>query len=59
MGRKVIVTGGTGYIGAELVRELLAQGHEVTTFGPSSNAVRVADIAGDITVVRGTPRNGA
>ena len=51
---RVLVTGGTGYIGAELVRELLAQGHEVTTFGPSSNAVRVADLARDITVVRGT-----
>ena len=51
---RTLVTGGTGYIGAELVRALVAQGHEVVTFGPSSNPGRVADLAQDITVVRGT-----
>ncbi|MBN1151752.1 MAG: NAD-dependent epimerase/dehydratase family protein [Dehalococcoidia bacterium] len=50
---RVLVTGGTGYIGAELVRELLKQGHQVVTFGPSSNVRRIADIHRDITVIQG------
>lgn len=51
---RILVTGGTGYIGAELVRALVGQGHEVITFGPSSNPGRIADIAKSITIVRGT-----
>ncbi len=51
---RILVTGGTGYIGAELARALLNQGHDVVTFGPSSNLGRIADIADDLTVIRGT-----
>ena len=50
---RVLVTGGTGYIGAGLVRALLERGDDVFTFGPTSNPGRVADIAKDITIVRG------
>ncbi len=50
---RTLVTGGTGYIGAELVRHLLTRGDEVVAFGPSSNPGRIADIANDVTVVRG------
>ena len=50
---RILVTGGTGYIGAELVRALLERGDEVVTFGPTSNMGRIADIADDITILRG------
>jgi len=50
---RTLVTGGTGYIGAELVRHLLERGDDVVTFGPSSNPGRIADIAKHIAVVRG------
>jgi len=50
---RTLVTGGTGYIGAELVRHLLGRGDDVVTFGPSSNLGRLADIAKDVTVIRG------
>ena len=50
---RVLVTGGTGYIGAELVRRLVARGDDVVTFGPTSNPGRVEDVADEITVIRG------
>ena len=50
---RVLVTGGTGYIGAGLVRALLERGDDVVTFGPTSDPGRIADIANDITVIRG------
>ncbi len=50
---RTLVTGGTGYIGAELVRALLERGDEVVTFGPTSNPGRVKDIAADMTILRG------
>ncbi len=50
---RVLITGGTGYIGAELARQLVARGDQVVTFGPTSNPGRVADIARDIIIVRG------
>jgi nucleoside-diphosphate-sugar epimerase len=50
---RVLVTGGTGYIGAELVRALVKGGDRVVTFGPTTNLRRLADIKNDITIVRG------
>jgi len=50
---RILVTGGTGYIGAELVRALVKGGDRVVTFGPSSHVRRIADIANDIAIVRG------
>ncbi len=56
---RILVTGGTGYIGAELVRSLVAKGHEVSTFGPSSNPGRIADMMGDVSVIRGSLANAS
>jgi len=56
---RILVTGGTGYIGAELVRSLVKKGHEVVTFGPSSNPGRIADIATSIRVVKGSLAHAA
>ncbi|MBN1857407.1 MAG: NAD-dependent epimerase/dehydratase family protein [Dehalococcoidia bacterium] len=50
---RVLVTGGTGSIGSVLVRSFLERGDEVLTFGPTSYPGRVADIAKDITIIRG------
>ncbi|MBN1857406.1 MAG: NAD-dependent epimerase/dehydratase family protein [Dehalococcoidia bacterium] len=56
---RVLVTGGTGYIGTELVRTLVGQGDEVVTFGPTTNMSRIADIAKDITIIRGNLAYGS
>lgn len=49
-----LVTGGTGFIGAELVRQLLARGErEIVVFDISADLGRLRDLAGDLTFVRG------
>ena len=51
---KVLVIGGAGYIGSHVVKELMAQGHEITVFdnlssGLLQNLFKENDfIAGDI-----------
>jgi len=49
----VLVTGGTGLIGAEVVRQLLHQGHRPVAFEFSPNVANIADIQDQVPVVRG------
>ena len=44
---RVLVVGGAGYIGSHMVRELLAAGHEVTTFDNLSKGYRDAVTGGE------------
>ncbi len=45
---KILITGGTGFVGANLVRFFLANGHEVaTTVRKESNKWRISDILRD------------
>lgn len=48
-----LVTGGTGYIGAETVRQLVNRGEEVVVFHISINHQRIEDVEKKFKVVRG------
>lgn len=48
---KVLVTGGTGYIGTAVVRELIGAGHSVTAVVRNAAAGRKASDAGAISVI--------
>lgn len=52
--KKVLVTGGTGFIGANLVRRLLAEGADVSVMSRNiSGAWRLAEIVDRITLISG------
>ena len=40
---KVLVTGSTGFIGAQLCRALIAQGHEVRAFHRATSTLRLIE----------------
>jgi UDP-glucose 4-epimerase len=47
--KRVLVTGGTGFVGANLVRRLLADGHEVAVLAKKeTDAWRLADVAAQV-----------
>ena len=53
---RVLITGGTGFIGSHLARDCLSRGDEVTVLArPGSDPWRLADLAGRITLARAHP----
>ena len=52
-----LITGGTGYVGAELARLLVEQGEKVVLFDITINRFRIADIANDCKIVQGDLSN--
>ena len=49
----VLVTGGTGSIGAWVVRELFERGHEPVAFDVAPTLTYVSDLADDVSIVQG------
>ena len=54
-----LVTGGMGYIGSEMIRQLVNYGEEVVVFDNVINRYRIEDIEGKVKIVKGagTPAN--
>jgi len=52
-----LITGGSGHIGAELARQLVARGEEVVIFDIALHEFRLADILGKVKTVRGDVGN--
>lgn len=50
---KVLITGGTGFIGANLARKLIDKNIEVTLFDLSPNKRRISDILDNVFIVSG------
>lgn len=61
MTRRILITGGTGFIGAGAVRRLVAKGHEVRVFDNNSRGAlrRLADMGGEYEMVEGDIRDAA
>lgn len=49
---RILVTGGTGFIGAEIVRRLVHQDHEVVVAHRSGNFTRIEDVLDRVTTVQ-------
>jgi len=49
----VLITGGTGFIGALLTRTHVRRGDKVTIFDIAPNTSRIKDVAGDVKIVQG------
>lgn len=50
---RVLVTGGTGFVGSHVIRELLREGHETVAFDIVPHSDALADVASRVPVVRG------
>lgn len=59
MGRKYLVTGGTGFIGAALVRRLIREGHSVCSFDNDArgSAEKLAGLGSQLSIVTGDIRD--
>ena len=49
---RILVTGGTGFIGAEIVRRLVRQDHDVVVAHRSGNFARIDDVLDKVTTVQ-------
>ncbi len=49
----ILITGGTGFVGAELVRILVSKGEDVVLFDINLNYARISDIRDKVKVVQG------
>ncbi len=61
MGKKYLVTGGTGFLGAALVKRLLKEGHVVRVLDNNSRGAvrRLTDVQGQYELIVGDVRDGA
>ncbi len=50
---RILITGGTGFLGAELARLLVARGDEVVLFDLAPDLVRISDFKDDVKLVHG------
>lgn len=59
MKKKFIVTGGTGFIGAALVKALVKEGHSVCSFDNNSRGAvsKLGEVAKDVELIEGDIRN--
>ncbi len=53
----ILITGGTGFVGAELARILVSKGEDVILFDIAPNYARISDIRDKVKVVRGDLAN--
>ena len=53
-GGRILVVGGRGFVGAHVVRALLAAGASPVVFGPAMESDRLADLAGRFELVEGS-----
>ena len=54
---RVMITGGTGFIGSNLARGLVAEGHEVVAYDLRLMPARIADLKEEVEIVQGDIRD--
>ena len=60
---KCLVTGGAGFVGTNLIKELLKEGHEVVSIDNYSSGLKENEVEGctyfDIDLAESTPKPGS